>query len=185
MPALTRVRHALLLPALLAACARAGEAPAPAPELQSVWALYIEPVRSTVESSFATAELRKLLQNQPRFVVVETPDQAHAIVRVTIAFQQHDANAGDPSLEGEILRSGSFRGYPPPSASITLLAAEQTNRVIWSRSYVATRSRHRQTNPPPQTIISRVVAQLGGQMLRVAGRRGPLNPAPSEPEGER
>jgi hypothetical protein len=57
--------------------------------------------------------------------------------------------------------------------------------VIWARAYVATRSRYRQTNPPPQTIMSRVVSQLGGQMLRVAGRRGPLNPAPAEPEGDR
>lgn len=172
MTHLTRARYAILLPALLAACARAGEAPSPSTaELQSVWALYVEPVRAPVEAEFATAELRKVLQSQGRFVLVPSPDQAHAIVRTNIAFQQPDANAGDPALPGELIRRGSFQGYQPPAGTITLVAPEGAHRVIWSRAYVSTRSRNRQTNAPPQTIMSGVVAALGGQLLRVAGQR--------------
>lgn len=164
-------RSLVLLAALLSACAR-GAAPPPAvAELESMWALYLEPVSSTLEAEYATAQMRNALLSQRRFVIVHSPDQAHAIVRVTIAFQQADAAAGDPALLGEINREGSFQGYQPPFGSISLLDPESEDRVIWSRTYVAPRSRHRQTNPAAQTLVSSVVSQLGGRLHRAAGRR--------------
>ena len=164
------VRAVVLMAVVLAGCARAGR-PSVDAELQRVWALYLEPVRASQESEFATARLRELLSGGGRFILVDTPDQAQAIVRVIVGFERPHASEGEPALAGELNPRGLHRGYQPPTGSIALVDADMPDRIIWTRGYTASRSRHRRTNPPPQTTVSTVIASLEGDLRRAAGRR--------------
>lgn len=160
------VRLIVLL--VIAGCARAGNPGAPTPataNLQGVWALYLEPVRASAEAEYATTVLRTALQKSGRFVLVEYRNEAHAVLRVDVVFQQ----APIP-VQLDSVRAPGRPGYQVPSGKISVLAVEAPHPVLWSRSYVAARARGAQASASHQQIVTTVVSQLERELSLAAGR---------------
>lgn len=170
-----RLRHLVVLLAL-AGCAGARTDSSPEPEtvLREVILLYVEPVKSQVESEYATLEMRRMLQESGRFLVVDDPSVAHAIVRTTLTLPLADVtDRTSPEVSSRNRRSAAgTSAFSPPTGHISVALRSNPDHSVWSRSFVLRRWRPSEmqlSSTVDQATVRFLVLALSGRLRGAAG----------------
>lgn len=145
--------------------------------LRRVWLLHVPTVKSPIEAEFATIELRRMLSESGRFLLVDEPSVAHVIVQATLVIPQR-------AVTDRIGAYGNGTAPPmAPTASISLVDARSPDDVVWSRTTSAVREQFqsedatRSLDTDRRTAL-RLARALSTSLIQAAG---PADEVPRTP----